>query len=422
MTVTTDARSAWRTPMTIIVCGCLISLLGFGIRSSYGLFNAPLSEAHGWGRDVFALALAIQNIVWGMAQPFAGAIADRYGPARVLTGGGLLYAAGVMLTPFSHSPISLQLTAGVLVGLGLAGASFGIVIAAFGRFMPPERRAWAAGIATAAGSMGQFLFAPMGDAFISGYGWASALVMLGGFMLLVPLLSTALAAPRPSDRGARHGGGAPAASAQDSLTFGAAMRQAFDHGSYRLLVAGFFVCGFHLAFITVHLPPYLADAGMDPSLAGWAIALIGLSNVIGAYSAGILSGRMPKRTLLAAIYFARAVAIVAFIMLPMSAFTVLAFGAAMGFLWLSTVPPTSGLIAAMFGVKYLGTLFGIAFLSHQVGAFLGVWLGGVLYESTGGYDAVWWMSVALGVFAAVVHLPIREAPAPLAVPAAAAAE
>lgn len=391
-----------RSLTLIVVCGCLISLVGFGVRSSYGLFNDPLSDAHGWGRGVFALALAIQNIVWGLGQPFAGALADRYGPARVLAGGGVVYALGVALTPFSDAPWMLNLTAGVLVGLGLSGATFGIVLAAFARFMPADKRSWAAGVATAAGSLGQFIFAPMGVAFIAGFGWQMALVALGGFMLLVPLLAYSL-----------RGGERPVAAAHEvDMTLVEALRGACGHPSYLLLVAGFFVCGFHIAFITVHLPPYLADMGADPGLAGWAIALVGLFNVIGSYGSGILSGRYSKRALLCVIYAVRAAAIAAFILLPMSTVTVLAFAACMGLLWLSTVPPTSGLVALMFGVKHLGALFGVVFLSHQVGAFIGVWLGGVLYEQTGSYMMVWWASVALGVFAALVHWPIRERPAP----------
>lgn len=397
----------WRTPAVVVAAGCLIALIGFGVRSTYGLFTGPLSEANGWGRDVFALALALQNLLWGMAQPFAGAVADRYGPSRVLAAGGLLYGAGVALTAFSDTPLLIQFTAGIMVGVGLAGASFTVVIAAFGRIMPPEKRSWAAGIATASGSMGQFLFAPLGSAFIAAYGWQTALVLLGVCMLGVPLLATALAT---GGKG-RH---AAAASAVPDLTTGQALRQAFGHGSYVLLVAGFFVCGFHVAFITVHLPPYLADIGAPPSLAGWAIALIGLFNIVGSYSAGMLGTRMPKRYILSFIYAARAAAIAVFIAVPVSAASVLVFSAAMGLLWLSTVPPTSGLVERMFGVRHMGMLFGIAFFSHQVGSFLGVWLGGVFYERTGSYDMIWWAGIALGIFAAVVHWPIVEKAAPAA--------
>jgi len=405
-------RASWRSPAVLVTCGCLIAAIGFGVRSTYGLFNTPLSEANGWGRDVFALALAVQNLLWGAAQPFAGGLTDRFGPARVLVVGGILYGLGVALTPFADSPLLLHLTSGVLVGLGLACTSFTVVIAAFSRRMGPERRAWAAGIGTAAGSMGQFLFAPLGQAFIAAYGWPVAMMLLGGSAGLIIILSIGL-----SDGGRQDGHAA--AGLGPSLGVGAALREAFAHRSYVLLVAGFFVCGFHLAFITVHLPPYLKDVGLDPALAGWAIALIGLFNVIGAYGSGVLSGRMPKRYLLALIYAARAAAIALFIAFPPSTVTVLAFSAAMGLLWLSTVPPTSGLVGIMFGVRHLGMLFGIAFFSHQIGSFLGVWLAGIMFERTGSYDVVWWLSIVLGIASALVHLPIVERPVhrPAAVPA-----
>lgn len=399
-----DQSPALARSMTlIVVCGCLISLIGFGVRSSYGLFNNPITAANDWSRDVFALSLAIQNIVWGLGQPFSGALADRFGPFRVLVAGAFVYAAGVVLTPYSTAPWMLHLTAGVLVGLGLSGVTFSIVLAGFARFMTPDRRTWAAGVATAAGSLGQFVFAPMAASFIAGFGWATALALLGGFLLLVPLLATALSGGRRP---------AAAAGAGPEMTLGETLRQAGRHPSYVLLVAGFFVCGFHVAFITVHLPPYLADLGQDPALAAWAVALIGLFNVIGSYGSGVLSGRMSQRWLLCLIYALRAVAIAAFIAVPTTPFSVLAFAAAMGLLWLSTVPPTSGLVVVMFGARYLGTLFGIAFFSHQVGAFIGVWMGGLLFEKTGSYDVMWWVSIALGVFAAVVHWPIRETAAP----------
>lgn len=396
--------NGWRSPGMIVACGCLIAMIGFGVRSTYGLFNSPLSEANGWGRDVFALALAIQNLLWGIGQPFAGGLTDRYGPARVLAGGAALYGVGVVLSAVSPTPLALQVTAGLLVGLGLSGASFGVVIAAFGRMMPPEKRAWATGIATAAGSMGQFLFAPLGSAFIAAYGWQTALMLLGGTLAFVPLLALAFAGGnRPASAGI-------AAALPEQSAMGA-VKQAFTHPSYVLLFLGFFVCGFHLAFITVHMPPYLTDMGADPGLAGWSIALIGLFNMGGAYLSGILTGRMPKRILLAGIYAARAVAIALFIAVPMSTASVLLFSAAMGLLWLSTIPPTSGLVAVMFGVRHLGMLFGFVFLSHQIGSFLGVYLGGLAYETTGSYDLVWHLGIALGLVSAVVHWPIAERPA-----------
>jgi MFS family permease len=398
-----------RAIAVLVVCGCLIALINFGVRASFGLFTGPISSANGWGRDVFALALAVQNLLWGAAQPFAGALADRFGPARVLAGGGIVYALGVALMPVSTTPLLLNLTAGVLVGLGLAGASFIVVISALGNLLPLERRSWAAGIATAAGSLGQFLFAPMGQAFIAAFGWSTALLLLAAFALLIPLLSIPL--------GGAKGDHVGAAKPEPDLSPIEALRQALGHGSYRLLVAGFFVCGFHVAFITVHLPPYLGDIGVGAQWAAISIALIGLFNIVGSYGAGVLGGRYSKRWLLCLIYLARAVVIAVFVLVPPTPVTVLAFSAAMGLLWLSTVPPTAGLVALMFGVRHLGMLFGVVFFSHQVGAFLGVWLGGVLFERTGSYDVVWWLSVVLSLLAALVTYPIDERPAPELAPA-----
>jgi Arabinose efflux permease len=394
----------WRTPGFVIACGCLIAMLAFGPRSSMGLFIKPLSEAHGWGRDVFALSIAIQNLLWGIGTPFAGALADRYGPALVLGISGVLYAAGLALMPFADNELTLYLSAGVLIGLGLAGASFGIVIAGFSRIVPPEKRSWSMGIATAAGSLGQTLFAPTGQAFIAAYGWEMALVLFGASMLMIPVFAASFA-------GSGGGKNAPTVTGAD-IGFAATIRQAFQHRSYVLLVTGFFVCGFQLAFITTHLPPYLTAAGISPSLASWAMGLIGLFNVIGSYSSGVLGGRMSKRLLLCSNYALRGVCTAIFILLPITPVTVIVYSAAMGLLWLSTVPPTSGLVALMFGTRYLGMLYGFAFLSHQVGGFLGVWLGGVLYERTGSYDVVWWASVVLALGSAAVNWPIAEKPAP----------
>ena len=395
----------WRTPTVIIVAGCLIGLVSFGLRSSFGLFTEPLSAVRGFDRETFAFAIAVQNLMWGLGQPVAGAIADRYGSGRVLAGGGVLYVLGTVLMAESTTGAQLALTGGVLLGLGLAGGSFMIVLAAFARLVPEERRSWAMGLATAAGSLGQFLFAPLGQAFIAEYGPITALVMLSGFVALVPLLALALTG-RGEDTDDE-----PEVSTRDAL------RGAMAHPSYLLLTAGFFVCGFHIAFVTTHLPPYLGDLGFSASLAAWSVALIGLFNVIGAYTAGVLGGRMSKRLLLSGIYFSRAIAFLLFVVLPTSTSSVLLFGAALGLLWLSTVPLTSGLVALMFGTRHAGMLFGFVFLSHQVGAFVGVWLGGAVYEATGAYDAMWWISIALGLAAAIVHLPIHERRAPRWAPA-----
>jgi MFS family permease len=397
----------WRRPGMIIFAGCAIAIVTFGTRTSFGLFTAPLSELRGWDREAFALAIAVQNLLWGLGQPFAGAIADRYGAGRVLAVGGLVYAIGVALMAVSTSPGALVLTGGVLVGLGLSGGSFTIVIAAFARLVSEDRRSWAMGVATAAGSMGQFLFAPLGQGFISAYGPATALVLLAGFVALVPLLALSL-----SGRG-------EISPEDEDVSTGAALRGAFRHPSYLLLTSGFFVCGFHIAFISTHLPAYLTDNGLSTSLAAWSLSLIGLFNVIGAYSAGILGGTYPRRLLLSGIYAGRGVAFLIFFLMPPSVFSVLLFSVFIGLLWLSTVPLTSGLIALMFGTRHVGMLFGVVFFSHQVGAFAGALLGGVVYERTGAYDAMWVLCIVLGFAAAIVHLPIHERRAPRLAPSAA---
>lgn len=391
----------WRTPVVIILCGCLISLLGFGPRSAFGFFLTPMSQANGWGRDVFALAFALQNLLWGIGQPFAGAIADRFGMTRVLSIGALLYAVGLATMAYTTSPVALQLTAGGLVGFGLAGCSFNLVIAAFGKLLDERYRMLAIGAGTAAGSFGQFLFSPLAVGLIGSVGWHNTLLIFAVMVLLILPLSLVVAT-RPQDSGASTGVAAQ--------SFREALGEAFGHRSYVLLVIGFFTCGFHVAFITVHLPPYLVDKGLDAKWGGWVIALIGLFNIIGSIAAGVLGSRLPKRYLLSMIYTLRAIAIAGFLLVPMSPASAMTFGAVMGLLWLSTVPLTSGLVALMFGLRYMATLFGFVFFSHQVGSFIGVWLGGYLYERTGSYDVVWWLGVALGIFAALVNLPIREKP------------
>jgi len=401
--------SARRNATVVIVAGCLIALVTYGLRTSFGLFTDPLSDLRGWDREAFALAIGLQNLMWGLGQPFAGAIADRYGAGRVLAVGGVMYAAGTVLMAMSTSATALSLTGGVLLGFGLSGASFTIVLAAFARLVPAERRSWSLGLATAAGSLGQFLFAPLGQSFISAYGPVTALLLLSCFIALVPLLAVAL-----TGRGSQE-----ERDAEPEVSTADAIRGAFSHPSYLLLLSGFFVCGFHVAFITTHLPPYLGDLGFSAGLAAWALALIGLFNVIGAYSAGLLGGVHSKRLLLAGIYVSRAVVFALFLLIPTTPFIVLLFAAAMGLLWLSTVPLTSGLVAVMFGTRHVGMLFGFVFLSHQVGAFIGVWLGGAVYEATGTYDLMWWISIALSLAAATVHLPILERRAPQWAPAAA---
>jgi MFS family permease len=401
----------------VLATGCLIGLLAFGIRSSFGLFVDPVSgpDGFGFGREAFALGLAIQNLAWGLGQPVAGALADRFGPWRVIVGGGVLFTLGLVSMTLASDPLTFSVTAGLLIGLGMSGAGHNTVLAAFGQLMPPERRAWAMGLCTATASLGQFLVVPTGQAFIEAYGWMSAAWVMATAMAMTPLLALGLR-PRSVGSRAEDRAGGPTADpgASNAGLLGTAsclqeaLSQAFGHRSYWLLISGFFVCGFQLAFITVHLPPTLADAGLSATVASWSIALIGLFNVVGGYVSGMLSGRGARRILLSWIYALRALVTVAFLLLPMTPLTALLFGACMGLLWLSTVPPTLQLVGVMFGNRYLSTLFGFVFLSHQVGAFFGVWLGGLLYAQTGTYALVWWLSVALAVFAAWIHLPIVE--------------
>jgi MFS family permease len=415
MAVAGDVRSTpvsgnWRTPLVIIVCGCAIALLSFGPRSSLGFFVQPMSREFTWGRDVFGLALALQNLLWGLGQPIAGAVADRFGAVRVMVVGALLYASGLLLMRYSATPLSLNLGAGVLIGFGLSGSSFNLVLSAFSKLLPPERRGIALGAGTAAGSFGQFLFAPFGVALIDNFGWQTALTVFGALMLLILPLSLALSTPPAETK---------AVPAADQQSFKTALAEAFGHRSYVLLVLGFFTCGFQLAFITVHLPAYLADRGIPASTGGWVIASIGLFNIVGSLTVGWLQNLVPKRYILSAIYFTRALSTIAFISFPVTTFSAIAFGAVSGLTWLSTVPPTSALVALMFGTRWFATLYGFAFVSHQVGGFLGVWLGGIVFEQFGSYTPIWWLSVLFGVLSALINLPIVEAPVarPVAQPA-----
>ena len=387
----------------ILACGCLIGVLGFGPRTGMGFLLTPMSSAHGWGRDLFALALAIQMLLWGAAQPFAGAMADRFGAAPVLSVGAVLYALGLATMAYASTPAMLHLSAGVMIGFGLAGSSFTVVIGAFGKLMPPQWRALAFGAGTAAGSFGQFLFSPLAVALIDGYGWQRTLVIFAAIVLLIMPLSLALATPRDAGAGT-------AATAPPQQSLAQALTEAFGHRSYWLLVLGFFTCGFQIFFIAEHLPAYLVDRGLPAEIGGWTLGVVGLFNIVGAVAAGWLSAFMPKRYLLSLIYFARAVAILVYIMLPPSTAATLIFGAVLGLLWLSTVPPTSGLVTVMFGTHWLAMLFGFAFFSHQIGGFLGVWLGGVLFERAGSYDAVWWLAILFGLLSAAINLPIVEKP------------
>jgi MFS family permease len=401
---------SWRTPAIIVLCGCLISMIGFGPRSALGFFLTPMSAAHGWGREVFALSVALQTLLYGAAQPFSGAIADRFGTVRVIIAGTLLYAAGLFMMAHAATPGMLYLSSSVLIGFGLSGCSFNLVISSFGKLLPESWRSLAFGAGTAAGSFGQFLFSPLGVSLIYHVGWQSALEIFAGLLLLMIPLAFAIATPR-SDAPARKLDGAAGTSGfVQTQTYKQALAEALTHRSYILLVLGFFTCGFQLGFVTLHLPAYLMDRGLSAEVGGWTLGVIGLFNIVGAMLSGWLGGRMPKRYILAVIYFARALAVVFLITLPASPAVALMYGALTGLLWLSSVPPTSGLVAVMFGTRWMAMLFGIAFFSHQVGGFLGVYLGGAVFERTGSYDLVWWLGVLFGVLSAVINLPIVEKP------------
>jgi len=395
------ARSQIALPLiAVIVAGCIIAAIGNGVRTGFGLFTLPMTAELGLSREAWGMAMAIQNLAWGIAQPFAGAFADRVGTARTLALGTLVYAGGVLLMAFSTSAGAMYLTAGVITGVGIAITSFSVVMAAFGRAVPPEKRSFIFGIATAASSFGQFLFAPVSQGFISAFGWQTALIWLAAILLLIIPLSLALRGRTESVPG------------EADLPFMEALAKAWGHGSYRLLVTGFFVCGFHLAFINVHMPAYLVQCGLSPETGSWAIAVIGLFNIVGSLLAGALGSRLPRQILLASIYFLRAVAIAVFVFLPVTPLTAYTFAAAMGLLWLSTVPLTAGLVSLFFGPRYMGMLYGIAFLSHQIGSFVGVWLGGYVYDQTGSYSLVWYLGILLGLASAAVHLPIADRSAP----------
>ncbi len=393
------------SPELIVLSGCLIALITFGPRASAGLFQIPMTTEFGWGRDTFSLAIAIQNLLWGVGQPFAGAVADRFGTLRVLCIGAILYALGLVVMAYATTPGLLHMGAGVLIGFGLSGCSFNLVLGAFSKLLPEKWRPMAFGAGTAAGSFGQFLFPPIGNVLIDSLGWQQALIIFAGSILIVLPLSISLAT-RPNASSGSQSGPQPA----PGQSIAQALTEAFRHRSYVLLVLGFFTCGFQLAFITAHLPAYLRDAGLSASIGGWTLAVIGLANAFGSLTSGWLSTRMSKRWLLAWIYLGRSVAIAAFILLPASPVSSIAFGVAIGLLWLSTVPPTSSLVMLMFGTRYMAMLYGFAFFSHQVGGFLGVWLGGILYEVYGNYTLVWWLSIALGIASALINLPIKERP------------
>lgn len=382
----------------VLICGAAIVTLSMGVRHGFGLWLQPITQEMGWTRENFSFALAIQNLAWGLFGIFAGMAADRFGAFRVLLGGAVLYALGLAGMALSPTPFVFMLTAGLLIGAAQAGTTYAVVYGVIGRQIPAERRSWAMGVAAAAGSFGQFLMVPVEGWLISGFGWQQALLILGAAVLLIMPLALFLREPGFA------GGAAP----RREQTIGQALREAFGYRSFQLLMAGYFVCGFQVVFIGVHMPSYLKDHGLSPQVASYALAIIGLFNVIGTYAAGALGQRLAKRHILAFIYLARSVAIVIFLWAPLTPMSVYIFSAVMGVLWLSTVPPTNAVLAQIFGVAHMSMLGGFVFFSHQIGSFMGVWLGGVLYDQTGSYDIVWYIAIALGLFAALVNLPVRE--------------
>ena len=395
----TATRPGWRTPLIILVCATIVGLVSFGVRASFGLFLTPITTDMGWGRETFAFAIALQNLFWGLSQPIAGAIADKYGSGRVVAVCAVLFAAGLYLMAQATTPATLSLTAGLLVGVGLSGTSFGILLAVIGRNVSERRRSLFLGIGSAGGSAGQFLLVPLGQAFLDGYGWVTTITLFAALSLVMVPLAAALTGKRGA-----------ADMVRDDQTLREALGEARRHRGFVLLTTGFFVCGFQLAFITTHLPAFIVDKGAAASLGATALAVIGLGNIFGSYFAGVLGGRLSKKNLLSAIYVLRSIVTAAFVLLPVTDVTILCFAAAMGVLWLSTVPLTSGLVAQLFGVRYMATLFGFVFLSHQIGGFAGAWLGGYVFDATGSYDVVWWLSIALGLASAALHYPIDERP------------
>ena len=403
-------KANWKTPVIVIAAGCLIALLGFGARSVYGLLLEPMTNARGWGRETFAVALAIQNLVWGFGVPFASMLADRYGPTRVLTVGAVVYGVGTAGMATTTTGTGLALFGGIVTGLGIALTSFSIALAAMAKVVEPGRQSLVLGIGTSAGSLGQVIFSPISQLVIAEYGWDSALFFLAVSVLFIAPLAFVL----PGNANT-----SGAASLEQGL--GEAIVEAIRHRGYVLLTIGFFVCGFHVAFITVHFPAYVRDLGLAPQVGAYAIAIIGLCNIAGSFLSGLAGQRWPKKNGLVVIYTLRAVAIAALLLADKTASVIYLFAAVMGILWLSTVPLTSGIVAQVFGLRFMATLFGIVFLSHQIGSFLGVWLGGYLYDRTGSYDIVWWTGVVLSVAAALIHLPINERPLKRVLPGSARA-
>ena len=383
----------------ILACGATIVTLSMGIRHGFGLWLQPITQEHAWTRETFALAIALQNLVWGIAGIFAGMAADRFGAFRVIIIGSILYALGLVGMAHANTPLSFALSTGVLIGMAQAGTTYAVIYGVIGRNVSAEKRSWAMGVAAAAGSFGQFLMVPTEGFLIGRFGWQEALVTLGiASLMMVPLAW-----------GLRERVQSGTLAPVRDQTIVQALREAIKYPSFQLLMAGYFVCGFQVVFIGVHMPSYLKDKGLSPQVASYALALIGLFNVFGTYAAGVLGQKLQKKNILAFIYFARAIAISLFLLTPLTPTSVYVFSSVMGLLWLSTIPPTNAMVAQIFGVAHLSMLGGFVFFSHQIGSFLGVWLGGYLYDKTGSYDIVWYIAIALGVAAALINLPVKEA-------------
>jgi predicted MFS family arabinose efflux permease len=398
--------------LQVLACGATIVTLSMGIRHGFGLWLQPITQDQGWTRETFAMAIAIQNLVWGIAGVFAGMAADRFGAFKVIVTCSVLYALGLMGMANANTPVLFALSTGVLIGMAQAGTTYAVIYGVIGRNVHADKRSWAMGVAAAAGSFGQFLMVPTEGFLISHFGWQEALMILGAASLLMIPLSWGLREP----------GFAGGAVLKRDQSIGHALREAFKYPSFQLLMAGYFVCGFQVVFIGVHMPSYLRDKGLSPQVASYALALIGLFNVFGTYAAGVLGQKFPKKNILAFIYLARAIAISLFLWTPLTPNSVYVFSSVMGVLWLSTVPPTNATVAQIFGVAHLSMLGGFVFFSHQIGSFMGVWLGGYLYDKTGSYDIVWYIAIGLGVAAALINLPVKEAAIERRLPLGAAAQ
>ena len=391
-------------PVLIVVAGSVAVLVGMGIRGSQGLYLKPMSVDLGWGREVFAFAMAMQNFLWGAFQPFAAAMTEKWGTGRVVAGGGVLYLVGLYVMSISQDPLTFNFSAGLLLGMAQSGCALGAILGAVGRALPDSSRTFGLGIVTAAGAAGQFTVVPIGQAFLTFYGWSTSFVLLGLLSIIIVFAAIFLRGKPPEAKTLQpfeSGGG-------EALSMSGMLLLASRDSSFWFLTAGFFVCGFHVAFITVHMPAYLDDKGLPTELGAYSLMLIGLFNVLGSFISGYMGGKFSKKYLLSMLYSLRAVTIAIFILVPISTPSVLVFSMAMGLLWLSTIPLTSGLVASIYGTRYMGTLFGIVFFSHQVGSFLGVWLGGYFYDTIGSYDPIWWAGIVLGLAAAILHWPIHE--------------